>query len=522
MELVIQLKLKIENYDLKMVLIGSEKLHKNIKYLLLLLAWFLVATLSGCSSEKTSLPQVKILGDVHIVDTFNEIWDKAEKHRIKYKEEEIESIDIEELINDLDPVYEEYYVNLRANDGFMIKLDKNGLQGTYLGYSHGDGWVYISEKHPVNSGIKNIDELRITSSGENNKNDFGLNIIVDNNTYNYTIGELYEKDYSIISYSDGVSNKNYDGQEYSVEVLEEKKVLKIEDLIKEDAKSILIMDESGNYEFTSSSTGFIELRENTMNFIIPKEHKVFTNLKGILVNPPVTSVMDTYNDSLYYLEKDTDVLVLFIDGFSYYQYEKYKKEYPQSNIAKYENVVKANTIYKPVTNSGFAAMITGKPPVENGVLNRDYRELNVDTIFDEAEKLGKKSALVEGDIKILNTNINPILNLDSNKDGYNDDEVYQSALKEIDKDNSYLLVHFHGLDDLGHEYGPDAKEIFQRFKILDEYIEDLVSKWDGKVIITADHGMHIDGDGGSHGDFRTEDIYIPYITVNGGKINEDE
>ncbi|WP_461204697.1 alkaline phosphatase family protein [Clostridium sp. DL1XJH146] len=495
-------------------------MNKNIRSIILMLSLFFISIICGCSVDKTTLPELKILGDISKVESFNEIWREFEKQDIQYKEEKIEGVDISEIIETLEPVYDEYIVYLRANDGFMINFDMKGIEDTYLAYSNEDGWVYISEKHPVNSGIKNIDEIRIVSSEDIKRNDFGLNIIVGDKTYNYTIGELYEKDYSIFPYSDGVSNKDYDGEEYSVEVLEEKKVLKLEDLIEEKVDNILIMDEQGNYEFSSISNGFIELRENTVNYIIPEEHKVFTNIKGIMVNPPATSVMDTFSDSLYYLEKDTDVMVLFIDGFSYNQYEKYTKDYPDCNIAKYEKAVKANTVFKPVTNAGFAAMITGQPPVKNGVLNRDYRELKVDTIFDEVEKLGKKSALIEGDIKILNTSIEPVLNLDTNNNGYNDDEVYEKALEEIDSD--FLLVHFHGLDDLGHEFGPEAEETIERFKLLDGYVGELVSRWDGKVIITADHGMHTTSDGGSHGEFRNEDMYIPYILINGEKVDKNE
>ncbi len=495
-------------------------MNKRIRIMFIVVTLFITAIFGGCSAEKTSLPSVKILGDVSKVESFNETWENCEKQKIEYKDEEIEGIDISGFINELEPVYDEYTVYLRANDGFMINFDMEGIENTYLAYSEKDGWVYISDKHPVNSGIKNIDEIRIVSTKESKRNDFGLNIIVGDKTYNYTIGELYKKDYSIYPYSDGVSSKNYDGEEYSVEVLEEKKVLKLEDLIEEEVDNILVMDEQGNYEFCSSVNGFIEITENTVNFIIPEEHKVFTNIKGIMVNPPATSVMDTYNDSLYYLEKNTDVMVLFIDGFSYNQYEKYTKDYPNCNIAKYQKAVKANTIFKPVTNSGFAAMITGEPPVKNGVLNREYRELKIDTIFDKAEELGKKSALIEGDIKILDTSIEPVLNLDLNDNGYNDDEVYQSALKEFDTD--FLLVHFHGLDDLGHDYGPNGEETIERFIILDQYVGDLVNKWEGKVIIIADHGMHETSEGGNHGEFRNEDMYIPYIVINGEKVNENE
>ena len=165
-------------------------------------------------------------------------------------------------------------------------------------------------------------------------------------------------------------------------------------------------------------------------------------------------------------------------------------------------------------------MITGKPPVENGVLNRSYRELNVDTIFDEEDKLSKKSVLIEGDIKILNTSIQPILNIDKNDNGITDDEIYNCALEELNNNYDLMLVHFHSVDDFGHKYGPYAAETLDQLEAIDDYIKTLIDSWDGKVLIIADHGMHKDGDGGNHGEFRSEDMFIPYITLNGGNDNE--
>jgi len=56
----------------------------------------------------------------------------------------------------------------------------------------------------------------------------------------------------------------------------------------------------------------------------------------------------------------------------------------------------------------------------------------------------------------------------------------------------------------------------ERVKTIDSYIEQLVLNWDGKVIITSDHGMHSTGESGSHGELRVEDMVVPYIVINGG------
>ena len=34
--------------------------------------------------------------------------------------------------------------------------------------------------------------------------------------------------------------------------------------------------------------------------------------------------------------------------------------------------------------------------------------------------------------------------------------------------------------------------------------------------MTADHGMHDVLDKGTHGEFRAEDLFVPYVIFNGG------
>ena len=53
-----------------------------------------------------------------------------------------------------------------------------------------------------------------------------------------------------------------------------------------------------------------------------------------------------------------------------------------------------------------------------------------------------------------------------------------------------LLVHSHSIDDAGHTYGDFHERTMAEIKLIDGYVERLVKAWDGRVIITADHGMH--------------------------------
>jgi predicted AlkP superfamily pyrophosphatase or phosphodiesterase len=182
------------------------------------------------------------------------------------------------------------------------------------------------------------------------------------------------------------------------------------------------------------------------------------------------------------------------------------------NLSKAEMAL---SVYRPVTNSGMAAMLTGQPPHVNGISDRSNRDPKVETIFDYLHLNGKSSMLIEGNTSILNLNTNTLLNPDRNNNGHTDDEVYESAVENMN-DVDFLMVHFHGLDDSGHTYGDFAKETMTKLLEIDGYVESLVSLWDGMVIITSDHGMHSTDTGGYHGVFRYEDMIVPYIITEGG------
>lgn len=219
--------------------------------------------------------------------------------------------------------------------------------------------------------------------------------------------------------------------------------------------------------------------------------------------------MDVYYDTAYYLENNEDVLFIFIDGLSYHQYEYALENNLIPFLSTKDKAKEAAIIYRPVTNAGFVAMITGKPPIENVVYSRKQREIKVDSIFKFANDLNKKSILVEGDIGILDTEIPPTLNIDQDGDGYTDNEVFACAMDAVNDDYDFVFVYFHGVDGAGHTYGDLAEETMDKITEKDEYISKLVLNWKGKVIITADHGMHSTKKGGNHGEFRYEDMIVP-------------
>jgi len=300
----------------------------------------------------------------------------------------------------------------------------------------------------------------------------------------------------------------------TIPVSTKREKFKLEDIIDEKIEKALAMGRLGEVEYLEEG-GYFEVNANSIDYLNKEGNARIENVKGVVINPPDASITDSYYDMSYYLEEE-DVLFILLDGFGYHQYKYAIEKGYLPFLGKQPEAAKALSVYKPVTNAGLAAMLTGKFPIENGVHSRKQRELQVDSIFKLAEGLGKKAIYIEGDIGILKTEIEPVLNLDNNGDGFTDDEVFESTLKAINEDHNLVFTHFHGIDDTGHTHGDLSIETMEFIKRVDGYVEELVSNWNGKVIITADHGMHSTEDGGDHGEFRYEDMVVPYMILDGG------
>lgn len=145
--------------------------------------------------------------------------------------------------------------------------------------------------------------------------------------------------------------------------------------------------------------------------------------------------------------------------------------------------------------------------------------MKVPTIFKTAQEIGKKAILIQGDRQILDLEIQPIFNLDTNKNGTADDEIFEIAIEYLSKDYDFLMIHFKNVDATGHTFGDMHINTLEAIRTVDEYIKELVKGWDGVVIITSDHGMHSTRNGGNHGVFRFEDLIVPYIVTEGGRRN---
>lgn len=240
------------------------------------------------------------------------------------------------------------------------------------------------------------------------------------------------------------------------------------------------------------------------------ENKEIRGVKGIYLHDNFSSITDAYTDAKEFLDKGEKVLVVLLDGLSLRQYEAFCKDNSGSFLEScYKN--EALSVFTPVTNAGYAAIITGAWPDVNGVHDRSFRDLKVESIFGYSIKNNKSTLLLEGDVKILNTETEPVLYADLDSDGDTDDEMFDSALKACGEDHDLLFLHFHGIDDRGHSYGPMDEETLNYIETVDGYLKTISDEWNGKIIMTADHGMHETEEGGDHGVCCYSDMVVPYF-----------
>jgi hypothetical protein len=212
------------------------------------------------------------------------------------------------------------------------------------------------------------------------------------------------------------------------------------------------------------------------------------------------------------------VLLLFLDGFGYVRYTEALGAGLIPNLATLGEPLLGLTEYPPSTRVGTAALLTGAPPQVNGVDGRSVRSTEVETLFDVAAAAGLDVVAVEGEALAFNLRGAEVqLSGDRDGNGSTDDNVLANALVVLDAGMPDLFyVHFHGIDDAGHTYGPGTPEEEAVLPEVDAAVGRLLEALPTStlVIIFADHGMHqVEEEGrlGNHGNLIERDMFIPIL-----------
>lgn len=457
-------------------------------------------------------PGFKIVGDV--LEPYSvKTMEGFSTEYIEDKQGRVKSISLKDVIDKAKPITPTSRLLITGEDGLTAEIENSNIEDCHIAFDTENGWEAVNLNHPVSSNIKRIIRIAVVSGEPPDY--LGVNIITpEKDIMKITPGEMYSMELRESIRFEGTSSMDKDGVAYSDSIYTTHRYLYLKDLTEVNS-NVLVMGDGGGYRLDDGE-GFLEVKDNSVDYVCKDGKNSVKKVRGIMVDVPKRSVMDAYYDASHYIDNGQNVMVLYLDGFGYDGYKNAIEKGYAPFLKSLPPADRASTVYSPVTNAGFAAMITGKDPSENGVYSRKQKDLSTPSIFGDMKDRGLKASLIEGNIKILNTEIEPILNADENSNGTIDDEIYNSAMKLVDTDTNYLLVHFHSLDDSGHDFGDLDERTMKTVSKIDSYAKDLVSKWKGKVIITSDHGMHTVVSEGDHGVFSYKDMIVPYIITGGG------
>lgn len=466
---------------------------------------FLAAAVGGCAAGEGTAPVV-IKGDVARVVEYAET---SALQKVSLKGSSYRALPLAALLEEAGPygLSRITFVGADNHSAAIAAGDPGDLPGSYLAWSREHRWHFVSEHYPVNTAIKDIREIIVEGDGCH-----GLSIISAGRNYPpVTPGWILAQSHWLYFHRQGSSAREVEGVQYEGTVISRHALRQVRDLVPGTAQEVLAIGLDGSMH-PLSLDGYVEAYGNEI-CLNKFDHTPRLPLAGLVLDPPARCITDLFDQVLALVEQGEKVLVVLVDGLSYPLYEAAAAENLVPQLLAGATVEPALSVYPPITNCGLAAMLTGETPDKNGVHSRQDRVLQVPGLLEELERRGKKGAIIEGHTMIIKMQGEVILNTDRNQDGQTDDEILASALENL-ADCDLVFVHFHSVDDCGHSYGPLAAETKEQLAVIDGYAGELFAAWEGRRIVLADHGMHNTADGGNHGEFMFEDMYVPYLTYD--------
>lgn len=492
----------------------------NKKKLLLCLGILLLGFILGGitiyiqkSSETSFIPTLNIIGDVPSNVTFHNLKDIGKLEDIEFQGTKYKATKLSNILNKSKPLDKTFQLYLEGSDGFTSAIKSEGIDDCFISFTSKNGWEVICPKHPVNANAKSIQNIVVVSDGNSNKYDF--NIIKSNgNLVKTTPGKLYTGTITEYPYFEGKASLKNGGKTYESSVYTRRKVFKLGDLTGGNVgNQVLLLGEKGEYKQVENK-GYFQLKGNYIDYILPDTREVVSMVKGVVVDPPSTSIMDTYYDTIHYLEDDKKVLVIILDGFTYKQYEYAIKNGYTPFLAKNNAAAQAVGVYPMKSNVWLASMITGQAPCDNGIISSNNKELKVPSVFTEITKLKKKTLSIDSGSELIKTEAQQISVTDKNKSGSTDDELDSMALtKGIDGGYDFLCIRFHGINENTEHYGELSSQTMQSVAAVDRYIGEIAGKWSGKVIITGSQGEQTS----LKRDFSYDRMFVPYLILTDKK-----
>lgn len=482
------------------------------KHLRLIIAVFVVAllaiTLSSCG-KKTDPPPIYLNIDGDISGELMQI-DLAKMQTSSYTYEDDgaqqngEGWLLSDILRNIPLLYTDNSLMITSQDG-VSALVNYPLTGTLYIYLNDDNKLCAKgTNYPRASGIKDISELTFITA---NTPTSGYKVITK-----YTTDAADATTY--------VSAGNAKLRLYSLEAENIKDGNTTSKYIKATDNSV-----SG---FTGKNTNIVyykdyDIAANASAYLLSwQQGKLFCSNTSDSANNSAKAVFgfvtgtnklisDAYYDMKVAIDANKKVMFILPDGFSWQQANTFNDQLTTLKLG--DNSTLAASTHLSISPVALAAIVTGQPPLINGVHfdegeSRAVLPLAVDDIFKYAANKGKSVSYIEGNGNLILASVTPQYSI-SDEDVYNNAKQAKSDGKEV------IFVHFHEIDDTNHEYGPLSSKAQTKLLIIESYIRDLINGFDGIVVIVPDHGHNTlyDQDNkayGKHGMFTALDMYVPY------------
>ncbi len=458
------------------------------------------------------IPPLKVIGDVADVLTLQDPNSLGKLEKITFQGTGYQAVKLAALIAKAGPPADAGQLYLVGLDGFTSAITSADIGDCYIAFTAKNGWEAVNLNHPNSSNVKFLTEIVVVSDGSGKE--FTFNVInPETDLVQITPGQLLTRPLMLYPYDEGKAVVQKDGKDYEAQIFTRRQVFKISDLTPlQGGEMLLVMGEKGEHRLVDDS-GYFETRGNSINYLQPETRSKLENVKGVIVHPPAASLMDAYYDGRRYLESGDKVLVIVLDGLTYQQYSYAAANGYAPFLKNTRKAAQACGVYPPGSNVGLAALLTGRPPEENGVITGQERELKAPSIFAEVNKLNKKAVFLDAAEKQLDTEIQPVSINAKNAGGSADDELFEVTLTALEQGYDLLMVRFHGIDDAGQRYGPLALETMRSVSVTDKYLSEIVSWWPGKVIVTGNQRTG-SGELDEHQEvFNSEAMFVPYWRI---------
>ena len=202
-----------------------------------------------------------------------------------------------------------------------------------------------------------------------------------------------------------------------------------------------------------------------------------------------------------------------------------------AKIAKYKTLhSELPSLSRPL----YETILTGKSPIEHGIVSNNINRLsNQKSIFHVAKdnnkttaaaayswisELYQKTPYASSDRIQLNSNGVIENGIYYSEDHYPDSHIVADAeYLRTTYSPDFLLIHSMNVDDKGHKHGLDSIQYRNSARKIDDILSLNIPNWiedNYEILITADHGMHVDK---THGGTTSEEREIPLYYI--GKLD---